>query len=102
MIAIQNPLLKKHFDEFSKIGSEAEKRAFWEHFDSDFETLSETAKDAARQDWKSNLSNVEKRLKEIGKQLDEAIAIQVFPANKEERKLIEALLSRMNVKYQVA
>ena len=101
MVAIKHPVLKKQFEQFSKLASEEEKKAFWESFTQDFETLSETEQEKMREAWKENVANIDKQ--EIGSRLDKDVAaISVFPANAEEAKLIEALLSRMNVRYKVA
>jgi predicted DNA-binding protein YlxM (UPF0122 family) len=103
MVAIKNPILKKQFEQFSKLGPEAGQKAFWESFSKDFDSMSEEEQENMRQAWMENMENVEKRLKDIGKKLDNEVAeISVFPANAEEAQLIEALLSRMNVRYNVA
>ena len=103
MIAIKNPILKKQFEQFSKLDSEEEKKAFWENFSKDFGSISETDQEVMRQAWTENMSSVDKRLKEIGNELKQGIGeINVFPADAKEAKLITELLSRMKVKFKVA
>lgn len=103
MVTIKNPVLKKQFEQFTQLGSEEEKKAFWENFSENLVSLSETEREDMRRSWLENMGNIDQRLKEIGKQLSGEISeISVFPENAEEARLIEALLSRMNVKYKVA
>lgn len=48
MVAIQNAVLKKQFDQFSKLDSNEEKTAFWEAFKKGFEALNEPEQIAMR------------------------------------------------------
>lgn len=102
MVAIQHKMLKKQFEEFSQLGSDEEKKAFWEDFSKDFESKDEAEQNAMREAWEANVTNIEKRLKAIDKQLDKHVSeISVFPANAEEAGLLTALLERMGVKFVV-
>jgi len=103
MVTIKNPVLEKQFEEFIKLGSEEEKQVFWESFSKSFGATSEAEQEKMRQAWLENMGNIDQRIKEIGKQLEKEVGeISVYPANAEESRLIEALLSRMNVRYRVA
>ncbi|MCF8246422.1 MAG: hypothetical protein K9J37_12200 [Saprospiraceae bacterium] len=65
--------------------------------------MNEPEKEAIRQAWGPNVTNIENRLNVIGSQLDRHVAeIIVFPADADEAKLIEDLLSRMRVRFKVA
>jgi hypothetical protein len=102
MVTIKNKVLNNQFEQFSKLGSEAERKAFWENFSQDFDALSPTEQENMRQSWLKNMDSVESRLKAIGKQLDTAIGeIRIFPSDASEARLIEALLDRMGVRYRV-
>lgn len=93
-------MLKKQFEQFSKLDSEKEKSEFWESFNKDFDAMSDKEKDSMREAWESNVSNIEKRLKAIDAKLDKQVSeISVFPANAEEASLLTALLERMGVKF---
>jgi len=103
MVNIKNPVLKNQFEQFTKLGSDEERKDFWEIFSKSVEAASDADQEKLRQAWMENMGNIDRRLKEIGKQLDEEVAeISVYPANAEEAHLIEALLSRMKVRYRVA
>lgn len=102
MVAIQHPTLKKQFEQFSKLGSDEEKKAFWEAFNKDFEDKPEAEQAAMRDAWEANVSNIEKRLKAIDTKLDKQVSeISVFPAYAEEAGLLTALLERMGVRFVV-
>ncbi len=102
MVTIQHPTLKKQFEQFSKLGSDEEKKAFWESFNSDFEAKGVAEQAAMREAWEGNVSNIEKRLKAIDAKLDKQVSeISVFPANSEEASLLTALLERMGVRFVV-
>ena len=102
MVAIKNPVLKKQFEQFSKLGSEAEKQAFWASFSQDFEAMSSAEQEKMREAWMANVSSIDRRLKAISSELDKgAAAISVFPANAEDTKLMVALLERMGVRFEV-
>lgn len=96
MVAIQHPTLQKQFEQFSKLGSDEEKKAFWESFNKDFEGKTEAEQASMREAWENNISNIEQRLKAIDAKLDKGVSeISVFPANAEEAGLLTALLERM-------
>ena len=102
MVAVQHPTLKKQFEQFSKLGSDEEKKAFWEAFNKDFEGKSEAEQAAMREAWEVNVSNIEKRLMAIDAKLDKQVSeISVFPANAEEAGLLTELLERMGVRFVV-
>ncbi len=102
MVDIQNPMLKKQFEQFSKLNTDDEKKAFWETFNKEFESQNKAEQDAMREAWLANVSNIEQRIKAIDNQLDRHVAeISVFPANAEEANLLTALLERMGVKFVV-
>ncbi len=102
MLSIQHPILKKQFEQFSKLGSDEEKIAFWEAFNQDFEGKTEAEQVAMREAWESNVSSIEKRLRAIDSKLDKQVSeISVFPANAEEAGLLTALLERMGVRFVV-
>ncbi|MEZ4958382.1 MAG: hypothetical protein R2830_01060 [Saprospiraceae bacterium] len=102
MVTINNTALKHQLEQFSKLGSEAERKAFWENFSQDFDALDPSEQEDMRQSWLKNMDKVESRLKAIGKQLDTAIGeISIFPSDASEARLIEALLDRMGVRYRV-
>ncbi len=84
MVAIQHPVLKKQFEQFSTLGSDQEKQAFWKGFNKDFEVLNEPEKEAMREAWEANVANIENRLKAIGAKLNKQDSeISVFLANAE-------------------
>lgn len=102
MIAIQHPTLNKQFEQFSKLKTDEEKKAFWESFKEEFEDQNEVKQDAMREAWLINVSKIEHRMKVIDKQLDKHVSeISIFPANAEEASLLTALLERMGVKFVV-
>ncbi len=102
MVAIQHPTLQKQFDQFSKLGTDEEKRAFWELFNKDFESKTEAEQASMRQAWEANFSKIEKRLKTIDAKLEKQVSeISVYPANEEEASLLTALLERMGVRFAV-
>lgn len=99
---VKNTVRNNQFEQFSKLGSEAERKAIWENFSQDFDALDPSEQEDIRQSWLKNTDSVESRLKAIGKQLNTAIdEIRVFPADASEARLIEALLDRMGVRYRV-
>ena len=102
MVAIQYPTLKKQFEQFSKLVTDEEKKAFWEAFNQAFEGKTEAEQAAMREAWEANVSNIEKRLKSIDTKLDKQVPeINVYPADAEEAGLLTALLERMGVKFVV-
>lgn len=103
MVTIKKPFLKKQLDKFSSLGSTAEQHEFLENFNQQFASMSEADKEKVRAEWKGNMAQTKKRLDEIDSQLDaNAATIQIFPANPEEKKLVEAVLTKMNVRFKVA
>ena len=103
MVAIKNPFLEKQFEQFLSLKTEGEKKAFLKQFEHAFDGMSETEKSTMQSDWKENMEAVKNRLNGIGRELDtEAAAIHIFPVNAEERRLVEAVLAKMNVRYMVA
>ncbi|MCF8246698.1 MAG: hypothetical protein K9J37_17600 [Saprospiraceae bacterium] len=92
MVAIQNPILKKQFELYSKLGSDEEKTGFWVAFNQDFESQNEAEQDAMREAWVANVTNIENRMKAIVKQLDKfASEISVLPDNYAGANLLTAL-----------
>lgn len=51
MVTINNTALKHQLEQFSKLGSEAERKAFWENFSKDFDSLDALAQENMRQSW---------------------------------------------------
>ncbi len=58
MVTIQHPGLKKQFEQFSKLGSDEEKQAFWEAFNRGFEAMNETEQAVMRQAWEVNVTKM--------------------------------------------
>lgn len=102
MIAIQHPALKKQFEQFSKLGPDEEKKAFWEAYNEDIEGKYKAEQTVMREAWEANISNIENRLKAIDAKLDKQVSeISVFRAIAEEAGLMAALLERMGVRLVV-
>lgn len=95
-----NSFLSKQIDQFSKLKSDEEKAAFWADFSANFDKLTEEEQTGTQQEWKTNVEHINNRLKEISTQLTSSQkTIEIFPKNEEETRLIETLLSKMNVKF---
>lgn len=97
----KNKFLLTQIDQFSKLKSKEEKAAFWADFSNYFDNLSEKEQTNVQQEWKTNVNQINNRLNEISKQLNEQKTIEIFPKNKEETLLIEKLLLKMNVSYNL-
>jgi len=96
-----NSFLSKQIDQFSTLKSDEEKATFWAGFSKHFDDLTEEEQTNAQQEWKKNVERVNDRLKEISTQLNNEKTIEIFPKNAVETRLIESLLSKMNVAYQL-
>ena len=101
MVKIKNDFLKIQLEEFSKLQTEDEKKAFWEKFNSEVNTIAPTERRQLQEDWKSNMTAVKKRLEEIENTLNHENTIEVFPKSNEERKLIETILKKMNIRFSL-
>lgn len=84
-MTIEHPTLKKQFEQFSELGSDEEKKVFWEAFKEDFEGKTKAEQEAMREAWEANVSNIEKRLKAIDVKLSKQVGeTNVEPDNVEE------------------
>ncbi len=96
-----NSFLSKQIDQFSTLKSDEEKAAFWANFSAHFDDLTEEEQTNTQQEWKTNVERINHRLNEISTQLNAQQTIEIFSKNEEETRLIEALLSKMNIAYSL-
>ena len=96
-----NSFLSKQIDQFATLKSDEEKAAFWADFSKHFDDLTEEEQTNTQQEWKTNVERINHRLNEISTQLNAQKTIQIFSKDEEETRLIEALLSKMNITYSL-
>jgi len=99
MITIQNEFLKKEFEAFSKLQSKDEKQALLETASKRFDSFSEQKQQEIQQDWINNVEQIGNRLNEIGDRVMSLQTLEVYPTNKEEVRLLEMILKKMNIRF---
>lgn len=97
----KDKFISAQIDQFSKLKTKEEKSTFWIGFSKYFDDLTEEEQANVQQNWKANVKQINNRLNEISKQLTEQKTIEIFPKNEEETLLIENLLLKMNVSYNL-
>ena len=63
--------------------------------------LTEKEQTNAQQKWEKSLEHIKHRLKKVSMQSKAHKTIQIFSKNEEETRLIEALVSKMNLTYSL-
>ncbi len=103
MISIDNILVREYFEKFSKATTETEKRDLMSGFSNIFENMKDDEKEEIRASWLRNMGNIKKEVQGVRSEIATHLpAINVYPASKNELKLLENLFKKMGIKYNVA
>lgn len=97
---MENSFLNKQFETFKTLSTKAEKDAFLKDYKKSFDILNEEEKNAAQENWEGNIVAIKNRVQEIRKEIEDKKSI-ITVKDKEERQLIEILLKKMNIQFEL-
>lgn len=100
---IENQFLNEQFVQYQSLKTKEAQQKFWKQFENNFQDLSDADKEKSKEGWLKNVSTIENRLTEIDTQLEKQKQqiFEIFPSNSEETHLIELLLRKMNVSFNL-
>ena len=92
----------KNFETFKTLSTKEEKDAFLKTHKTSFSTLNEEEKKATRENWKENVTAIKDQVQGIKEEAqDRKSVITILPKDREERQLIETLLEKMNIQFEL-